>query len=490
MLVVVLAVVALAILVGIWVLGRNKQNVSSGGGKAKTTTAPPAAAPVKAVVSAAAPASQSDFVVLRGGKKAVLCTFSDEINVVTCSADHVVRLFRERRCVAQVTVPGAAFDFVAVSGAAVFAFEGFEAAVHVLGIVQGKELRPASRMAIVAPTPRDVVRSMSVARGNGGALVGLLFASGVSQLYDARSGRLVHTVPNDKIRTNALSLVGLPDAGPVLALIATFDPACSVLRCRHGGDGAWTFERDPQLKAGQEELVDVHACAGGVVVRDKEGKEGGMCHTYSAASDYTLTRWKGPFPAAGPAGRCRIAPCGKFVCSVSGKKLLVYNKQLKAAAMDLPWSAADVWWAGSGAIVVSAAGDANVYEYRNPLLVYSFACRCIRSATHSSTRRCSASTCPVLSITTRALLALSSDAICDAMRARAAVSSRPLRDCSLATIVSSVVTTAHTSWHKSSQPASKSTAASTNTTPPVIGASSASSSRLISAHTMSVRRRS
>ncbi len=104
-------------------------------------------------------------------------------------------------------------------------------------------------------------------------------------------------------------------------------------------------------------------------MRDKDGKEGGgMCHAFSAASDFTLTRWKGPFPAAGPGGRCRMAPCGKFVCSVSGKKLLLYNKQLKAAAMDLPWSAADIWWAGSGAVVVAAAGDANVYEYKNPLL--------------------------------------------------------------------------------------------------------------------------
>jgi hypothetical protein len=102
-------------------------------------------------------------------------------------------------------------------------------------------------------------------------LVGFFFGSGVCQLYDAKLGKLVHTIANEKFRTNGLALIGFDNH--VLALLATFDPSLSVLKCVLDAGGSWQFERAAQIKTMQsEELMDVVGNTGGVVVRSKDGK--------------------------------------------------------------------------------------------------------------------------------------------------------------------------------------------------------------------------
>jgi hypothetical protein len=341
-------------------LGRCKQKPADisreTAAKPAKATAPPAAA------KAAAPAASGDYVTLKG-KKPVTCVCAEANVVVTCSSDHVVRVFREHKSAAHLAVPGSPmYDFVAVAGAAVFAYEGFESAVHVFGLVPAKgehaeHLRQVSKIAVAAPSKKDVVKSMCAARLSHGALVGLLFQSGVVHLYDAKSGKLVHSVPNEKIRTNGLALV--PTADALVVLIATFDPACSVQQCKHVGEGAWSFERLPQLKAGGEELIDVQASAAGVALRGKDGQ----CFVSTVAEQFTVTRWKGPIAVT---GKCKVSRCGKFASAIGSKRVEFFNKQLQCKPVPLPWAIADLWWLGSGSVVVSVAGDSNVYEIKNP----------------------------------------------------------------------------------------------------------------------------
>ena len=356
--IVVLVVVAAAAVV-VYLLLRS--------GSQKETAKTAAAAPVKnkaaPAVAAAAPAVASEYVTLKG-KKPVVCLCAEGDVIVTGSTDHVLRVFRDHKSVAHLAVTGSPlYDFVAIAGAAVFAFEGFESAVHVFGLVPAKgeqpeHLRQVSKIVVAAPSKKDVVKSLSAARLAHGTLVGLLFQSGVVQLYDARSGKMVHRVPgNEKIRTNGLALLASSDS--VMALIATFDPACSVLQCRHVGEGAWSVERAPQLKAGHEELADVQASGGGIAMRGKDG----LCHVVTVAEQFTVTRWKGPIAAT---GKCKVSPCGKFVCVLGASKLEFFNKQLQCKAAELPWTVSDVYWVGSGSVVVSVAGDARVYQFKNP----------------------------------------------------------------------------------------------------------------------------
>jgi len=178
-------------------------------------------------------------------------------------------------------------------------------------------------------------------------------------LYDAKTSKLVHTILNEKIRTNALALVQGGESF-ILCLVATFDPSLSVLKCACR-DGAWEFERAPQIKTGQaEELTDVFASKAGLLITSKDG----LCHAFSAAEQYTLSRWKAPFSSL---GRLKLSPCGKFVVSVSGQRCSFWNKQLVEQALNLPWSAADFWFVESTHILLTVPGDANVYKIENPL---------------------------------------------------------------------------------------------------------------------------
>jgi hypothetical protein len=91
-------------------------------------------------VAAHAPSGFASFETIKG-KKAIVAAFADgekisfgylccvdffgkvEQHIITCTTDHVVRLFEDGKCVAQLAVPSApTYDFLALSGAAIFAF--------------------------------------------------------------------------------------------------------------------------------------------------------------------------------------------------------------------------------------------------------------------------------------------------------------------------------------------------------------------------------
>lgn len=177
--VVVLAIVVLALL-------RLRQKTEKPR-HTEPSTAPPIAEQPKTAPDAADVISS--FETLKGGKKPIIAgevlaklrlgtnffffsslAFADDKLIVTCSTDHIVRLYEESKCVAQVPVrSNPTYDFVAISGSAVFAFDGFESTIHVFGIVRRKngetELKQAiATIAVVPASSKDLVKTMAVSR--------------------------------------------------------------------------------------------------------------------------------------------------------------------------------------------------------------------------------------------------------------------------------------------------------------------------------------
>lgn len=361
---VVVAVAAVLVVLVLWFSRRiapiQRRNDSESGPKPSLVVA--AEQP-----SAASPAAAAVTVLYKGKKGRVTCCAADDDRLVLCTSDHHVRLVGADRCSAAVAVANSVnFDAVLLSGQAVFAVDGFEGCIHVFGIVKGSsalELRAVSQLPLVLPTKKELVRSVRVARAGGATLVGVQFQSGVTQLYDARSASLVHTISNEKIRTNSFALVA--DKSAVFVLLGTFDTALSVVKCRFG-PGGWTFAREPQLKVGgQDEVERVSASVGGIACIVK-GQVWAFSASVSAADEWAVVRWKGPIGGA-PAVEAKVSPCGKFVAKLAGGVVSVWNKQLAERTVHVPQlNVVDVHWWNDGDLVLIASGDASVYGVRNP----------------------------------------------------------------------------------------------------------------------------
>jgi WD40 repeat protein len=286
--------------------------------------------------------------------------------ITCCTSDHTVSVFdlATSKRLDSLVVPGADVDFVVSNGKLIFLYDGFQRVVHVISLF-GKGKSHAVQLWEVSNSLKikgtEQVRSFHVGKSEHRSLLAVLFENETIRLYDVKKEpELVHTVLNEKIRTNAICLASTLKS--IFLVSATFDPNPSVLRCSF--DTKWSFEREAQLKAGSEELVTISNSRGGIVCRNAKNQ----IHVFGSTNNdgWSLQKWKDQ-PNLKCEGSCKISVCGNFIAWSQKRKLSIYNHSQHTEELDLPFGIAEFEWTDQGEIMARVDGDGNIYRIKKTL---------------------------------------------------------------------------------------------------------------------------